>query len=123
MHDIALMLWNEFLPIVTTILVTVAIPALIGLAVKWFAKLGVDIDAKHRDALQTALQNAAALILARFGGGIAPPAATIPQEAISYVQRAAPGALKHFGMEGNTAAIAEKIRAKLPQVAAHKPGV
>jgi hypothetical protein len=61
--------------------------------VQWFRKLGIDIEAKHRDALQTALQSAAMLALARGTGQGASYAA------IEYVRNSVPDAVAKFGLD------------------------
>lgn len=93
---------------------------LIGALVTWIttmvkAKTGYDIEAHHREAFQTALTNAAGLVIQR-GGELAAgvnidvknPAI---RDAIMYVNDAAPDAVKYFGVTPN--AIAEKLNAKL----------
>lgn len=88
--------------------------------VAWIAdlvrrKLGLEIEQKHRDALQTALKNAAGLAIAK-GGVIAEGQkfslhSPLMIEAVKYVEKAAPDALKYFGISPES--VAEKIAAKL----------
>lgn len=93
---------------------------LIGALVTWITTMikqrtGLDIEAHHREAFQTALTNAAGLVIQR-GGELAAgvnidvknPAI---RDAIMYVNQAAPDAVKHFGITPNM--IAEKLNAKL----------
>lgn len=82
-------------------------------------KLGIDIEAKHRDALQAALTNAAGLVINRAGGlagALALPNANpLVQQGVSYVIDSAPDALKHFGITPEEArrVLTEKLEAKI----------
>lgn len=78
-----------------SVLLAILIPALIGLVVKGFRKLGIDIEARHREALQSALENAAKLSLAKagLGGGI------VARDAVDYVKQSVPDAVAAFGLD------------------------
>lgn len=108
-------MWDFFvsyiLPIVSTLL---------GGALLWLSKLlkdkfGLQIEAAQRDALQTALTNAAGLILSKVGGKLdetnVGPNSPIVRSAVDYVLRSAPEALDYFGLSPTD--IAEKIQAKM----------
>lgn len=99
--------------------VSVAATAIVG----WLAELlrrkfGLDIDAAHREALQTALANGAGLLIGKLG--VAAAAGKIDlrsaalAEAVNYVLQAVPDAVRHFGITPE--AVAEKLQAKLPQI-------
>ena len=71
-------------------------------------KLGLDIEARHREVLQTALTNAAGLVVNSLGGvastarlDVRSPALA---EAVTYVLKGAPDALAYFGLS------AERVR-------------
>ena len=110
---------NFILPTVTT-LITVAV----GYAVKLFKdKTGIEIEAQHRDALQTALTNAASLAIRELGdrakdaridfrhAGVA--------KAVGYVMEATPDAVANFGLTPDK--LAEKVVAKIEQQSEHPP--
>jgi hypothetical protein len=90
------------------------------------AKLGIDIEARHREALQAALTNAAGLVINRTGGAVGalhlPTHNPIIAEGVDYVVKAAPDALKHFGITPEAAAsvLAEKLEAKIGLIAGRK---
>ncbi len=101
-------------------IVSVVATAIVG----WLAELlrrkfSLEIDAAHRDALQTALTNGAGLLVGKIGHALADRKIDLKSvalaEAVNYVVQAVPDAVRHFGMTPE--AIAEKIQAKLPQVA------
>lgn len=60
--------------------------------------LGIEIEARHRDAFQTSLQNAARLLVMRHGPVL--PGQSIPsavlREGLEYVKGGAPDAIRHF---------------------------
>lgn len=97
------------------------ISVLVGAFVLWLAswlrtKFGVEVDARHRDALQAALTNAAGLLIARAGGVdrvLASPQlqASGLLEGVEYVVESAPDAMRHFGLEPGD--LTEKLRAKI----------
>lgn len=101
-----------------------AASVIISAAVLWLVgtvkrKFNIDIEAKHRDALQAALTNAAGLIINRAGGVAA--AIALPRgsgqfsQGVTYVLESAPEALEHFGItpEAAAAVLAEKLEAKI----------
>jgi hypothetical protein len=101
--------------------VSVAATAIVG----WLAELlrrkfNLDIDAAHREALQTALTNGAGLMIGKTGGLVAGKRLDLKSaalaEAVNYVLQAVPDAIRHFGITPE--AVAEKLQAKLPQVPA-----
>lgn len=83
------------------------------------AKLNIDIEARHREALQAALTNAAGLVINRAGGMssalILPSRNPMILEGVDYVVKSAPDALKHFGItpESAGAVLTEKLDAKI----------
>lgn len=83
------------------------------------AKLNIDIEARHREALQAALTNAAGLVINRAGGMasalILPSRNPMILEGVDYVVKSAPDALKHFGItpEAAGAVLTEKLEAKI----------
>jgi len=102
-----------------------AIAVLIAALLSWITamikqKTGIDIEARHREALQTALTNGAGLILAKVKDSVAGKEidvrSEIVRDAISYVNQAAPDAVKKFGLTPQD--LAEKLMAKLGLAAA-----
>ncbi|MFC3074676.1 hypothetical protein [Shinella pollutisoli] len=78
-----------FLIHVLPLLIDLLLPVLIGFVLVTFRRYaGVQIEGKHMATLQSALGNAAKLMLA--GGSI--------DEAVIYVRKAAPDALDAFGI-------------------------
>lgn len=103
------------------------IVAVVGwLATTIKAKLGIDIEARHREALQAALTNAAGLVINRAGGAVGalhlPTHNPMITEGVDYVVKAAPDALKHFGItpEAARSVLAEKLEAKIGLLTANK---
>jgi hypothetical protein len=99
--------------------VSVIATAIVG----WLAELlrrkfNLDIDAAHREALQTALTNGAGLLIGKAGGAVAGKKLDLKSaalaETVNYVLQAVPDAIRHFGITPE--AVAEKLQAKLPQV-------
>ncbi len=99
--------------------VSVVATAIVG----WLAELlrrkfNLDIDAAHREALQTALTNGAGLLIGKAGSAVAGKKLDLKSvalaEAVNYVLQAVPDAVRHFGITPE--AVAEKLQAKLPQV-------
>jgi hypothetical protein len=78
-------------------------------------KTGIDIETAHREALQQALTNAIGLVINKFGTEIGDKVINVGspvlRDAISYVNRAVPDAVKHFGLTPEQ--LAEKLAAKL----------
>ena len=107
---------------------SVFVAAVVGwLATTIKAKLGIDIEARHREALQAALTNAAGLVINRAGG--AARAFNLPEsnplivEGVNYVLDAAPDALKHFGITPAAAheILAQKLEAKIGVMVSSAP--
>lgn len=101
------------------VLVSVMATAIVG----WLAELlrrkfHLDIEASHREALQTALTNGAGLLLGKLGGALAGRKldlkSAVLAEAVNYVLQSVPDAVRHFGVTPE--ALAEKIQAKLSQL-------
>lgn len=90
MWETYLQIFAPVLSVLVGILVTAGIPAVF----RWMNKLGLDVEARHRDALQSALQNAAMLALARAG-----VKGAIPFEAVEYVRQSVPDAVRKFGLD------------------------
>lgn len=112
-------LYNVLQPYLLAV-VSVIATAIVG----WLAELtrrkfNLDIDAAHREALQTALMNGAGLLIAKAGGAVAGKKLDLKSaalaEAVNYVLQAVPDAIRYFGITPE--AVAEKLQAKLPQVA------
>lgn len=108
--------WLEMLVGAVAILIT----ALLGWITAMIKqKTGIDIEARHREALQTALTNAAGLVISRVQGSIADVdfdvRHALVKDAILYVNQAAPDAVERFGLTPQD--IAEKLTAKLGLVA------
>lgn len=111
-------IYNVLQPYLLAI-VSVVATAIVG----WLAELlrrkfNLDIDAAHRDALQTALANGAGLLIGKAGNAVAGRKLDLKSaalaEAVNYVLQAVPDAIRHFGITPE--AVAEKLQAKLPQL-------
>jgi hypothetical protein len=101
-------------------LVSIAALAIVGyLAELLRRQFNLSIEAKHREALQTAVQNAAGLALNKLGNSLEGKKVDIGSpaiaEAINYAAKAAPDALKKFGLGPED--LRDKIVAKIPQIA------
>lgn len=99
--------------------VSVIATAIVGwLAELMRRKFNLDIDASHREALQTALTNGAGLLIGKAGTAIAGKKLDLKSaalaEAVNYVLQAVPDAIRYFGITPE--AVAEKLQAKLPQI-------
>jgi hypothetical protein len=101
----------EILAPVLTALLAILVPALVTALFRWFQKLGLDIEQKHRDALQSALANAAMIAIARGTRNGATGAA------IDYVRGSVPDAVKQFKLDD--AKIVELLK---PRVTAARLG-
>jgi hypothetical protein len=111
-------LYNVLQPYLLAV-VSVIATAIVG----WLAELlrrkfNLDIDASHREALQTALTNGAGLLIGIAGSAVAGKKLDLKSaalaEAVNYVLQAVPDAIRHFGITPES--VAEKLQAKLPQV-------
>lgn len=97
----------------------------LGAAVLFLARryLGVRIEASDREALQSALRNAARYGIERAGvaPGTVPSNGTIASAARSYLRQSVPDALKRFGLEDAAPAAVNRLDALLaPHVAEAK---
>jgi hypothetical protein len=108
---------EALLPIITILVgafTTIGSAAL----VQYMSKLGLDKEALNRDALQSALYNAA-MIAVMKGVGLRTDGLPIivPQEAVNYVLKSTPDAVKKFGLTENQIAdmIVPKIVAAVTQ--------
>lgn len=104
--------WLEMLMGAFAILIT----AIIGwIAAQIKAKTGIDIEARHREALQVALTNGAGLILNSLGRRAKDITFDVKHPAIAsgvkYVMEAVPDAVDNFGLRPEQ--LAEKLVAKL----------
>jgi hypothetical protein len=108
------------------------ITTLATLAVNWIRKksgltdaeaesLGLKIDAQRSAALQTALTNAAGLALNKLGNELKGKVIEVHnpaiKEAVDMVLRSAPDAIAYFDLTDKPVILAQKIIAKLPQIA------
>jgi len=87
---------QEMLAPLASVAITIATPVAVGALVQFMKKLGVDIEAKNREALQSALENAATVAIARAGG---PGAGAVISIATDYVRASVPDAIKKFGLD------------------------
>lgn len=98
--------YGELLSPILTLVVTVTVPIIGAAAVRLFSKMGIDIEARHREALQSALRNGALLAIEKATG--VPRKATdntskpsiVPdiQAGVEYVQKSVPDALNKFDL-------------------------
>lgn len=108
--------WRPYL----TELVSIAIAAFLGWVLNLIRqRTGLDIEARHREALQTALTNAAGLVISRVDGAAAavkiPVGSPVIREGVEYVLKGAPDALKYFGITPDS--LRDKVFAKVGVVA------
>src|SRR5690606_38072915 len=89
-------------------LLTAVTAAVAWAVVKWHQWTGYQIDARNREALQSALENGVRAALQamhqqRGHAMLISPSATQPvlEFAQQYVERSVPGAVKHFGLSGD----------------------
>ena len=112
--------WLEMLIGAVAILVTAILGYLAALIKR---KTGVDIDLARMTTLQTAITNAAGLVINKLGdaaeGKTIDVRHPLIRDAILYVNAAAPDAVAQFGLSGEQ--IAEKIAAKLGLATAPAP--
>ena len=83
----------EILVPVISAMVAVLIPIAIAAVMKLLKKWGLEMEANHRDALQSALQNAARIALSRATGGKIAMSA-----GIDYVKSSVPDAISSFDL-------------------------
>lgn len=108
--------WQPFLLAVATPFAA----AVVGLLAELLRrKFNLEIEAKHREALQMALTNGAGLTLGKLGNSLEGKTIDVKNAAIAagvnYALKGAPAALKKFGLGPDD--LARMIEAKLPQVA------
>lgn len=99
---------EDTLSLLIKVLALLISTGLLPLMFRYFQAKGHEIEAKHMITLQTAVLNAAALVL--------DPNMGLEQKrakAIAYVLSAAPDALKHFGMTDKLEEIWKKVEAKI----------
>lgn len=97
----------------------VLITAFIGwAATKFSAKTGIEIDAKHRDALHSAIVTGINLGLSRVGEKIEGKPVTasnaVVADAMNWVNKSVPDALDRFKVTPDT--LRTMVEAKIPQV-------
>lgn len=80
---------QQILIILVTAIAPILATLLVAALTKWMQKMGVDIEAKNRDALQSALANAA---MVAVKGGSA-------RQGVDYVKSSVPDAVKRFGLD------------------------
>jgi len=108
--------WQPYLLAIVAPLAAAVIGILAELARR---KFNLDIEARHREALQTALTNGAGVALNSLGNTLQGKTVDVKSPAVAagvnYVLKSAPAAMAKFGLTPE--AVAEKITAKLPQIA------
>lgn len=120
--------WNTvvtpFIPYIAAAFGTVA-TAVAGMAVAWLKKQfhlqDLQTEAFNRDAFQQALTNAAGHVMNELGNDIQGKKIDVGsaavQSAVTLAMNAAPGAIAYFKLTDQPQIIAQKIVAKLPQIA------
>ena len=98
-------MWDIIASVLLSEVVLPIVSFIIAAIIAWATKLwrdwtGAEIEARHRDSFQTALENAARLLIMRHGPIM--PGKDIPtavlNEGLNYVRNGAPDAIKHFGI-------------------------
>lgn len=113
--------WAAWAPVLMNSIgaVVAAIAGWLAIVVK--SKFNIDIEARHREAFQSAVTNAAGLLIGKVGdlaGSLRLDVRNpVVAESIEYVLKAAPDALKYFGLF-DPDEIGEKIIAKAGVIAA-----
>lgn len=100
---------TDILTPIIAIAVSILVPLAIAALVKLFQKWGIDIEAQHREALQSALHNAALVAVGKLTGKEPVGATTLRNElarvpvnmAVDYVQKSVPDAIGKFGLDQN----------------------
>lgn len=94
-------------------IVGLAIAAALAWLVKRFRDwTGMEIEARHREALQSALENAARLAIDKaVPGDAASVSKAILTHGVGYVERSVPDAVRHFDLSPDR--IGELLRPKL----------
>lgn len=99
------------------------VSAVASVAIAWLSiqanrKWGVEIDAKHREALHSALETGARKAAAKYvPTGIHIDSKPVA-EIVAWAAKSTPDAIKHFGVSPET--LAEMAVAKMEKVAAEK---
>lgn len=94
-------------------LIGAAVTALLGYAVTLIkAKTGIEIEAKHRDALHSAMTTGALLALAKLGIGA--NKAALATAAVDYAKTSVPDAIKKLSPSDGT--LADLAAAKIQSV-------
>lgn len=109
-----------------TELVGLVIAAALTYALKLLKdKTGIDLEAKYRDTLQSALTNGAGLVISRAGdhmGGLKLDVKNAAiADAINYVLRSAPDAIAHFGLTAQD--LRQRVEAKIGVLTAPQANV
>lgn len=115
--------YDALLPMIRDTLISV-----LAVAVTWVlslikTKTGLDIEARHREALQGALTKAVDYAIQLVAPDRIPDIRVrneIIGEALGYVMRAVPDAIRHFGL--SESALRSRILARLPIVTELKAG-
>jgi hypothetical protein len=97
-------------------LVGVLVAAFLAWLTSWLhTRFNVDLDAAHRDTLETALKNAAGLVVQKAGstldGKSIQLGSPLLAEGVVYIMQHAGDAIEHFGLTPD--ALAKKLLAKL----------
>ena len=89
-----------FMPIYAAVM-AILVPVAVGYVVKLFRdKTGIEIEAKHRDALQSALESAARTAVLKLGSSaVSGQGRGI---VVDYVRRSVPDAVREFGLDDST---------------------
>ncbi len=112
---------DQVLAQVLAYIIPIAVTAIIGWLAILYAKVtGKNLDAKNREALQSALENGVRFAINELLKGKLTPQGTVPEgdkaavlaTAKNYVATSVPGALKHFKVTNST--LDTLLTAKLP---------
>lgn len=115
MNDILLMLYYELLPTLLQGIAAILGVVLLRAANTAKARWGIEIEAKHREALQSALMTGAAMALAKGLGG-----KDATSEVLRHVlARGAPDAARFFGLDAR--GLEEMALAKIREVLQSAP--
>jgi hypothetical protein len=86
-----------------SIIATAIAPLIVVAIVRFFNKLGIEVEAKHREALQSALRNAALVTvqkaLERGVDGNLTSIEAIKGPALDYIRNSVPDAVKKFKLD------------------------
>jgi hypothetical protein len=110
-------LWGSVRPIIAD-LIGIVVVAVLG----WITKIvhdrfGIEIEAKHREALQTAAVNGINMALGRFDSKIESLSIDVKNkviaDAMSYMIKAVPDAITYFKLDQKTDVLRDLLKAKL----------